>query len=105
MGAYDLSPMPKFYVELKGAGHFVWTDLRRTFHDPIVAYSIAFLDHYVRGSDASPLLYQGGTLDFGITAALRCDRCQRDLAAPHQTPENGARSRRMAAWDPARCKT
>jgi hypothetical protein len=24
-------------VELKGAGHFAWTDLRRTFHDPIVA--------------------------------------------------------------------
>jgi hypothetical protein len=30
--------------------------LRRTFHDPIVAYSTAFLDRYVRGSDASPLL-------------------------------------------------
>jgi hypothetical protein len=56
MGAYDLSPMPKYYVELKGAGHFAWTDLRRTFHDPIVAYSIAFLDRYVRGSAASPLL-------------------------------------------------
>jgi pimeloyl-ACP methyl ester carboxylesterase len=26
MGAYDLSPMPKYYVELKGAGHFAWTD-------------------------------------------------------------------------------
>jgi hypothetical protein len=24
-------------VELKGAGHFAWTDLRRTFHDPVVA--------------------------------------------------------------------
>jgi hypothetical protein len=42
MGAYDLSPMPKYYVELKGAGHFAWTDLRHTFHDPIVAYSLAF---------------------------------------------------------------
>jgi predicted dienelactone hydrolase len=26
MGAYDLLPMPKYYVELKGAGHFAWTD-------------------------------------------------------------------------------
>jgi pimeloyl-ACP methyl ester carboxylesterase len=50
MGAYDLSPRPKYYVELKGAGHFAWTDLRHTFHDPIVAYSLAFLDRYVRGS-------------------------------------------------------
>ena len=33
-----------------------WTDLHRTFHEPIVAYSIAFLDRSVRGSDASPLL-------------------------------------------------
>jgi predicted dienelactone hydrolase len=30
MGAYDLSPMPKYYVELKRAGHFAWTDLRQT---------------------------------------------------------------------------
>lgn len=58
MGAYDLSPMPKYYVELKGAGHFAWTDLRRTFHDPIVAYSLAFLHRYVRGSATGPLLTQ-----------------------------------------------
>lgn len=56
MGAYDLSPTPKYYVELKGAGHFAWTDSRGTFHDPIVAYSPAFLDLCVRGSPASPLL-------------------------------------------------
>jgi len=58
MGAYDLSPKPKYYVELKGAGHFAWTDLRSTFHGPIVAYSLAFLDHYLQGSAASPLLTQ-----------------------------------------------
>jgi predicted dienelactone hydrolase len=61
MGAYDLSPTPKYYVELKGAGHFAWTDLRRAFHDPIVAYSLAFLDRYVRGSATSPLLTQAPT--------------------------------------------
>jgi hypothetical protein len=44
IGAYDLSPTPKYYIELQAAGHFVWTDLRRTFHDPIVAYSLAFLN-------------------------------------------------------------
>jgi pimeloyl-ACP methyl ester carboxylesterase len=36
-GAYNLSPTPKYYVELKGADHLAWTDLRRTFHDPIAA--------------------------------------------------------------------
>jgi hypothetical protein len=45
-------------VELKGAGHFAWTDLRRTLHDPIVVYGVAFLDRYVEGSLASPLLTQ-----------------------------------------------
>jgi hypothetical protein len=45
-------------TELKGAGHFAWTDLRSTFQDAIVAYSIAFLDRYVRGSAGSLLLSQ-----------------------------------------------
>jgi predicted dienelactone hydrolase len=56
MGVYDLSPRPKYYVELKGAGHFAWTDLRHTFHHPIVTYSLAFLDQYVRGSAAATQL-------------------------------------------------
>jgi predicted dienelactone hydrolase len=68
MGAYDLSPMPKYYVELKGAGHLAWTHLRRTFHAPIVAHSLAFLDHYVRGSAGSPLLTQAPS----AVAILRC---------------------------------
>ena len=60
--------MPKYYVELKGAGHFAWTDLRSTFYDQIVAYSLAFLDRYVRGSAASPLLTQAPS----AVAILRC---------------------------------
>jgi len=28
-GAYDQSVKPKYYVELDGTGHFVWTNLNR----------------------------------------------------------------------------
>lgn len=69
MGAYDLSPSPKYYVELKGAGHFAWTDLRATFHDPIVAYSLAFLDRYARGSAPTPQLTEATS----AVAILRYD--------------------------------
>jgi len=55
-GSYDLSPAPKYFVEFTSAGHFVWTDLRATDHDGIVAYSIAFLDRYVKGEPAEPAL-------------------------------------------------
>jgi dienelactone hydrolase len=48
-GVYDSSPTPKYYVEFRGAGHFAWTNLRNDFHATILDYSIAFLDHYVRG--------------------------------------------------------
>jgi predicted dienelactone hydrolase len=50
MGAYDQSPAPKYYVEFKGAGHLAWTDVRDAHHAAIVAYSVAFLDRYIRGS-------------------------------------------------------
>jgi predicted dienelactone hydrolase len=49
-GAYDLTPAPKFYVEFQGAGHFAWTNLSTVAHDAIVAYSLAFMNHYVRGN-------------------------------------------------------
>lgn len=49
-GAYDLSPKPKFLIEFGGAGHFAWTDLRDTDNEAIVAYGVAFLDHYVKGA-------------------------------------------------------
>lgn len=48
-GAYELSPKPKFLVEFGGAGHFAWTDLRDADNEAIVAYGVAFLDHYVKG--------------------------------------------------------
>jgi len=55
-GAYDQSPSPKYFVEFTSAGHFVWTDLRMTDHDGIVAYGVAFLDRYVKDEPAEPTL-------------------------------------------------
>jgi len=57
-GVYDASPAPKYFVELDGAGHLAWTDLRASAHGDINAYAIAFLDHYVLGAAAAPLLTQ-----------------------------------------------
>jgi predicted dienelactone hydrolase len=48
-GAYDLTPAPKYLVVFRGATHNAWGDRRNRSHDGIVAYSIAFLDHHVRG--------------------------------------------------------
>ncbi len=48
-GAYDQTPNPKYFVEFGGAGHFAWTNLRATYHEAIVAYARAFLDHALKG--------------------------------------------------------
>lgn len=55
-GVYDASPAPKYYVEFKGDGHLAWTDLRPATHAPILDYSLAFLDHYLRGMPAESIL-------------------------------------------------
>jgi predicted dienelactone hydrolase len=55
-GGYDQSPAPKYYVEFEGAGHFAWTDLREDAHAAILAYSLAFLDHYLKDAPADPQL-------------------------------------------------
>jgi predicted dienelactone hydrolase len=55
-GAYDVAPRPKYLVVFEGASHASWGDRRRESHDQIVAYSIAFLDRYVRDLPAVPLL-------------------------------------------------
>lgn len=55
-GAYDLSPAPKYFVELQWAGHFAWTNLRAIDHTAIDAYGLAFFDCYLRGkATAEPL--------------------------------------------------
>ena len=66
-GAYDRSPAPKYYVEFRRAGHLAWTDIGAGAHGAIIAYSIAFLDHYVNGRTADPRLTQRS----GEAAALR----------------------------------
>jgi pimeloyl-ACP methyl ester carboxylesterase len=53
MGSYDQSPAPKYYVEFEGIGHFAWADIgRESARSGIVAYSLAFLNHYVKGEPA-----------------------------------------------------
>jgi len=47
-GAYDQTPLPKYFVEFDGAGHLAWTDLRDTYHRAIIDYSRAFLDRYLK---------------------------------------------------------
>jgi predicted dienelactone hydrolase len=48
-GAYDQTPVPKYFVDFNGAGHFAWTNLRGAYHAAIVEYSVAFLDRYLKG--------------------------------------------------------
>jgi predicted dienelactone hydrolase len=57
-GSYAQSPQPKYYMELAGAGHLAWTDADATGHRAILAYSLAFLDHYVKGAPAAAALTQ-----------------------------------------------
>jgi pimeloyl-ACP methyl ester carboxylesterase len=55
-GAYDQSPVPKYFVEFDKAGHLAWADVGMTAHEEIVAYSLAFMNHYVKGEPAKPSL-------------------------------------------------
>jgi hypothetical protein len=55
-GAYAQSATPKYYVEFDKAGHFAWTNLSTTAHALIVAYSLVFMNHYVKGEPADPML-------------------------------------------------
>jgi hypothetical protein len=55
-GAYEQSPAPKYLVEFDKAGHFAWADIGITAHEQIVAYSLAFIDHYVKGEPVKPPL-------------------------------------------------
>ncbi len=48
-GAYPQSPVPKYYVEFDGAGHFAWTDLNPKYQSAIIDYSRAFLNKYLKG--------------------------------------------------------
>ncbi len=54
-GAYDQSPAPKYFVEFEKAGHFAWADIGITAHAQIIAYSLAFMNHYFKGESTIPL--------------------------------------------------
>ena len=69
-GAYDQTPPPKFYIELKGAGHLAWTDLRPAYHSTIVGYSIAFFDHFLK---RKPLPNQFAAKNHNIATFRRMD--------------------------------
>lgn len=56
LGAFDQSPSPKYYVEFEGAGHFAWTNIGKADRAGILAYSLAFLNHYAKGAAADPVL-------------------------------------------------
>jgi predicted dienelactone hydrolase len=55
-GAYDSAPAPKYLVVFSGATHAAWGDRRNQSHADIMAYSLAFLDRYVRDRPATPVL-------------------------------------------------
>ncbi len=55
-GSYDQSPAPKYFVEFNSAGHLAWTNLTSTSHESIAAYSVAFMNHYVKGQAPDPVL-------------------------------------------------
>ena len=56
-GGYAETRAPKYLVELRGAGHFAWTELNPLFQRTVAAYAIAFFDRELRDAPA-PLLDQ-----------------------------------------------
>src|SRR5262249_44335749 len=56
MGAFEQSPEPKYCVEFERVGHFAWTNIgQASVRDAIVVYSLAFLNHYVKGEPTDGL--------------------------------------------------
>lgn len=53
---YARTPQPKYLVEMASASHMAWTDLGVSSRETIVDYTVAFLDHYVRGEPETPTL-------------------------------------------------
>jgi len=58
-GGYDQTPPSKYFAVFEGAAHLAWADVGHPeTHPDIVAYSVAFLNRYVNGKPAQPLLTQ-----------------------------------------------
>lgn len=47
-GAYERTSAPKYFVDLAYAGHFAWTDLRKSYQPVINEYALAFFDRYLK---------------------------------------------------------
>ena len=72
--SYKQSPEPKYYVDFKKAGHFSWTNIGRTsLYGEIIAYSLAFMNHYVKGAPADRLLTQASPGAAQFSYALKKD--------------------------------
>ena len=74
-GLYDRAPSPKYFVELAGAGHMAWTNVRPGSHVSVLAYAIPFLDRYVRGDTA------GGAVLTGLAPGIATVRWNSELGA------------------------
>ena len=60
-GAYDALKAPKYLVVFTGARHLSWGNGgSAAIHEAIVEGAMAFFDHYVRGTAASPVLTKAG---------------------------------------------
>ena len=57
-GAFAQSPEPKYFADFDGASHFAWTNLGLGHRKEIVAYSVAFMNHHVKGEPAAAVLTQ-----------------------------------------------
>lgn len=57
-GTYERSSKPKAFVEFEGAMHTSWSVLDPDYEEPIEAYTLAFLDHFVKGKPVAPILRQ-----------------------------------------------
>jgi predicted dienelactone hydrolase len=66
MGAYDQLSAPKYYIEFKGASHFAWTNLGRTARASIVAYSVAFMNRYVKGDTGADVALREQRADVAV---------------------------------------
>jgi len=82
--SYEQSPAPKYYVEFKKAGHFAWTSIGITApRKEIIDYSLAFMNHYVKGAPAERLLTQATPAVAKLSSATEKKTDDQDKAGKH----------------------
>ena len=59
-GAYAQTRAPKYFIELKDADHFSWTELDPDYQAVIDETALAFFDRYVKGSSAPAVARKAG---------------------------------------------